>query len=104
MLEHNGDVPERLVLIIAIICGCSVVSVIVLHFWMKVRLLNAGLPVKWMMLPTDDARMWSTYRKEAPVRHWPLWPFYAYRLFMAVFIISGVVLFANLKRLDSLLR
>ena len=95
--------PEKLVLITAIVCGCSTVSVTVLHFWMKVRLLNAGLPVKWMMMPTDDFRMWGTYRKEAPARHWPLWPFYAYRILMAVFVVTGIVLFANLKQLDSLL-
>lgn len=62
------------------------------------------LPVKWMMMPADDFRMWNCYRKEAPARHWPLWPFYAYRFIMTVFVITGVFLLANTGKLEPLLR
>jgi hypothetical protein len=61
-----------------------------LHFWMKAKLIRAGLPVVWFMWSKDDWRMWNTYRSEAPVRDWPVWPFFAYRLLAAMFIVVGV--------------
>jgi len=71
----------------------------VLHFQMKFRLEAAGLPVKWFMMPSDDFRMWRTYVSEAPAKRWPIWPFYAYRVFQVLFGISGIVcLFARFLR------
>jgi hypothetical protein len=58
---------------------------------MKVRLYDAGIPVKWFMMPSDDFRMWRTYLIEAPRRQWPLWPFYAYRAAYVLFGLSGVL-------------
>jgi hypothetical protein len=74
-----------------VICFTSAGIGTVLHFQMKVRLEAAGLPVKWFMLPSDDFRMSRTYVNEAPARRWPIWPFYAYRVFLALFVISGIV-------------
>jgi hypothetical protein len=63
----------------------------VLHFWMKGKLLGAGLPVVWFMWPTDDWRMWNTYRREAPSRNWPVWPFFVYRSLLGVFAAVALV-------------
>ena len=60
-----------------------------LHFWMKAKLISASLPVMWLMWPNDDWRMWNTYRSEAPERGWPLWPFFAYRLLLVMFVVFG---------------
>jgi len=64
-------------------------AIIILHFQMKFRLEASGLPVKWFMTPSDDLRMWRTYRSEAPARGWPIWPFYVYRLLFVLFAVSG---------------
>lgn len=63
----------------------------VLHFQMKFRLEAAGLPVKWLMMPWDDLRMWRTYKSEAPARRWPIWPFYVYRTLLIFFGVSAIV-------------
>src|SRR5215469_3080678 len=73
-----------------------------LHFQMKLRLRAAGFPVVWFMMPWDDFRMWRTYRREAPSRNWPVWPFYAYRVIGAVFVISSVVVFLNVDKFLAL--
>jgi hypothetical protein len=102
ILRRGGFSP---VLIAAIVvCFVSVGVLNVLHFRMKFRLMAAGLPVKWFMMPWDDFRMWRTYVSEAPTRRWPLWPFCAYRVFMVVFAISGVVILLNADKLDGLFR
>lgn len=74
-----------------VVCLISASILTVLHFQMKFRLEAVGLPVKWFMTPMDDFRMWQTYVSEAPDRNWPIWPFYAYRLFQPLFGISGIV-------------
>ena len=76
----------------------------VLHFQMKFRLLSAGLPVVWFMMPWDDFRMWRTYLREAPAKHWPVWPFYAYRVILVVFIASGLFVGANANKVTALLQ
>jgi hypothetical protein len=78
--------------------------VTVLHFQMKFRLDAAGLPVKWLMTPWDDFRMWRTYLSEAPARQWPIWPYYAYRVFQVLFGISGVFLLLFIDKLEALFR
>jgi hypothetical protein len=85
-----------------VICGCSVVIANVLHFRMKFRLDSANLPVKWLITPRDDYRMWKTYRLEAPDRDWPLWPFFAYRIVLFLFILSAVVLMVNVERAERI--
>jgi len=75
-----------------VLCVVSAIVVNILHFQMKFRLNDAGLPVKWFMMPSDDFRMWRTYLAEAPRRQWPVWPFYVYRVVMALFIASGLVI------------
>jgi hypothetical protein len=87
-----------------VICFVSAGILNVLHFRMKFQLQAAGLPVKWFMMPRDDFRMWRTYLREAPARHWPVWPFYAYRTLMVVFAISAVVIVLNANKLEALLR
>lgn len=84
------------------LCFSSALAVNVLHFWMKFRLLNANLPVKWMMMPWDDWRMWKTYRTEAPARNWPVWPFYAYKALLLVFGLSGIMVLVNADKLDKM--
>jgi hypothetical protein len=74
-----------------LVCFISAGVLTVLHFQMKFRLEGAGLPVKWFMMPWDDFRMWRTYVNEAPVRGWPIWPFYAYRVLYVLFGVSGIV-------------
>ena len=74
-----------------VICLVSASILTVLHFQMKFRLEAAGLPVKWLMTPLDDFRMWQTYVSEAPARKWPIWPFYVYRVVQVLFGFSGVV-------------
>lgn len=86
------------------ICVFSAGVLNILHFWMKSKLLAAGLSVKWLMMPWDDFRMWRNYLSEAPTRRWPVWPFYAYRAFIVLFGVSAVGLFLNLDKLDALLR
>jgi hypothetical protein len=71
---------------------------------MKFRLYKAGFLVKWVMMPSDDFRMWRTYLFEAPRRQWPVWPFYAYRVVIALFIASRLVLLLNIDKFDPLLR
>ena len=87
--EELGLVALSIVALV--ICSVSAGIVTALHFQMKFRLEAAGLPVKWMMMLSDDFRMWRTYVNEAPTRRWPIWPFYAYRVFQALFVISGIV-------------
>ncbi len=87
-----------------IVCFCAAGILNVLHFQMKFRLLRAGLPVKWMMMPRDDWQMWKTYYREAPARNWPLWPFYVYRAGVVVFAISGLALLMNADKVSNLLR
>jgi hypothetical protein len=74
-----------------VLCAVSGIVGNILHFRMKFRLNDAGLPVKWFMMPSDDFRMWRTYLLEAPRRQWPVWPFYVYRVVMTLFIASGLV-------------
>jgi len=88
--------------IVLALCFGSALALNVLHFRMKFRLVSANLPVKWMMSPWDDWRMWKTYRSEAPARNWPVWPFYAYRVLLVVFGLSGVMLLLNADKLDKL--
>jgi hypothetical protein len=78
-------------IVLLVICFASAGILTVLYFQMKFRLEAAGLPVKWFMMPWDDFRMWRTYVNEASTRRWPIWPFYAYRVFQALFVSSGVV-------------
>jgi hypothetical protein len=85
------------------LCMASAAVITVLHFRMKLRLLSADLPVKWLMMPKDDWRMWKTYREEAPIRNWPRWPFYAYKILMVIFIVSGIVLIFHTDQLEHLL-
>lgn len=85
------------------LCVGSALALNLLHFRMKFRLIGADLPVKWMMMPRDDWRMWNTYRTEAPARNWPLWPFYVYRALMPVFALSAIILMFNTDKLDRLL-
>jgi len=85
-----------------VVCFVSAGILNVLHFQMKLRLNAAGLPVKWLMMPWDDFRMWRTYLNEAPTRQWPTWPFYAYRVLVVLFGISGVVLLFSIAKLDAL--
>jgi hypothetical protein len=73
------------------VCVLSAGTLTVLHFQMKFRLEAAGLPVKWFMMLSDDFRMWRTYKSEALARRWPIWPFYAYRVLLILFGISGIV-------------
>jgi len=87
-----------------VVCFVSASVLNVLHFQMKFRLNAVGLPVKWFMMPWDDFRMWRTYVTEAPARQWPIWPFYAYRVFQVLFGISGVVLWLNIDKLAALSR
>jgi hypothetical protein len=87
-----------------VVCFVSAGILNVLHFRMKFRLKAAELPVKWFMMPWDDFRMWRMYASEAPTRRWPLWPFYAYRVFMVVFAISALVVVLNANKLDALFR
>ncbi len=72
------------------VCLCSGAVLTVLHFQMKLRLEAARLPVKWFMTFGDDLRMWRMYRHEAPARQWPIWPFFAYRILLVLFALSGV--------------
>jgi|HubBroStandDraft_6_1064221.scaffolds.fasta_scaffold114920_2 hypothetical protein len=81
-----------------VVCLVSASILIVLHFQMKFRLEAVGLPVKWFMMPRGDFRMWQTYVSQAPARQWPIWPFYAYRVFQALFGISGIVCWLVLFR------
>jgi hypothetical protein len=74
-----------------VVCVLSASTLTVLHFQMKFRLEAAGLPVKWLMMPSDDFRMWRTYRSEAFTRGWPIWPFYVYRLLYVLFGVSGLI-------------
>ena len=87
-----------------VVCFVSAGVLNALHFRMKFRLLAAGLPVKWFMMPWDDFRMWRMYVSEAPTRRWPVWPFYAYRVLMVVFGVSAVVILLNIDKFESLLR
>jgi hypothetical protein len=87
-----------------VICFASAGILNVLHFQMKFRLKDAGLPVKWFMMPWDDFRMWRTYLSEAPANRWPVWPFYAYRMLMVIFGISGIIFVLNADKLDGLFR
>jgi Gpi18-like mannosyltransferase len=86
-----------------VVCLASASVVNVLHFQMKFRLKAAGLKVKWFMLPWDDFRMWRTYMSEAPIRRWPVWPFYVYRVLMVVFLLSGVIALFTVSQLGALL-
>lgn len=86
------------------VCFSSALLITLLHFWMKIRLLNASLPVKWFMTPADDFRMWRCYRTEAPSRNWPLWPFYAYRILLGIFAASGIALVANMNEMQKFLQ
>ena len=70
----------------------------ILHFWMKAKLVGAGLPVVWLMWPKDDWRMWNTYRAEAAARHWPVWPFFVYRLLLFAFAAVALLGIAGLFR------
>ena len=95
----------RVLFILALVlCALSATVGNILHFQMKFRLHNAGLPVKWFMMPSDDFRMWRTYLVEAPSRRWPVWPFYVYRVIIVLFIASGLFLFLNINNLEALLR
>lgn len=85
-------------------CLASAAIGTVLHFQMKFRLLSAGLPVVWFMMPWDDFRMWRTYLREAPVKRWPIWPFYASRVILVLFIASGLFVLANVDKVGALLR
>jgi hypothetical protein len=85
-----------------VVCFVSASILNVLHFQMKFRLRGAGLPVKWVMMPWDDFRMWRTYVSEASTRRWPVWPFYAYRALMVLFVISGVVAVFTVHQLGAL--
>jgi hypothetical protein len=88
-----------------VICVLSAAIATVLHFQMKFRLVAAGLPVKWLMMPTDDFRMWKVYKREASANQWPIWPFYVYRGLQVVFGASAVFIVLNSSRLaDVLLR
>ena len=87
-----------------LVCFVSAGILNFLHFQMKFRLRDAGLPVKWLMMPWDDFRMWRTYINEAPTRRWPVWPFHTYRVLMVVFAISGVVMLFSGNPLEVLLR
>lgn len=87
-----------------VVCFVSAGILNVLHFRMKFRLRAAGLPVKWFMMPWDDLRMWRMYVSEAPTQQWPVWPFYAYRVLMVVFAISGMIMLFNADKLETLLR
>jgi hypothetical protein len=79
-----------------VVCFVLASILMVLHFQMKFRLYDTGLPVKWLMMPSDDFRMWRMYLIEAPRREWPVWPFYVYRALYAAFIVSGIVFFIAL--------
>ena len=87
-----------------VICFASAGIGTVLHFQMKFRLLSAGLPVVWFMMPWDDFRMWRTYLREAPAKHWPIWPFYEHRVILVLFIASGLFVTANVRKLGALLQ
>jgi hypothetical protein len=87
-----------------VVCLASAAAGTVMHFQMKFRLLSAGLPVVWFMMPWDDFRMWRTYLREAPAKHWPIWPFYAYRVILVLFIASGLSAFANADKVGTFLR
>ena len=93
-------------LVVAAIVVCIVSASVgnVLHFQMKFRLVAAGLPVKWFMLPRDDFRMWRTYLNEAPARQWPIWPFYLYRVALVLFAVSAIFVFLNMDKLSALFR
>jgi hypothetical protein len=80
----------RGLLISPAVCFLSASAGTALHFQMKFRLESAGLPVKWFMMPWDDLRMWRTYKNEAPTRRWPIWPFYAYRALLVLFVVSAL--------------
>ena len=87
-----------------VVCFVSAGILNFLHFQMKFRLRDAGLPVKWFMMPWDDFRMWRTYLSEAPAKRWPVWPFYVYRILMVIFGISGIIFVLNADKLDELFR
>jgi hypothetical protein len=87
-----------------VVCIASASIGNVLHFQMKFRLVGAGLPVKWFMMPLDDFRMWRTYMNEAHARQWPVWPFYVYRVSLVLFAISGIFVVFNIDKLSALLR
>ena len=89
--------------IVLFTCLGSAAIVTVLHFQMKFRLNAAALPVKWFMTPIDDWRMWKTYRSEAATKSWPVWPFYAYKTFQVLFVVSAIVLLFNSDKLGRLL-
>jgi hypothetical protein len=87
-----------------VVCLTSAAIGNALHFQMKFRLRSAGLPVVWFMMPWDDFRMWRTYLREAPTKHWPVWPFYANRVVLALFVVSGLFVLVNIDRLGALFR
>lgn len=39
-----------------------------------------------------------------PAKHWPVWPFYAYRVIVAVFMASGLFVLANVNKVAALLQ
>jgi hypothetical protein len=87
---------NALFILALVFCAASAIVGTILHFQMKSRLYDAGLPVRWFMMPSDDFRMWRMYLSEAPRRHWPIWPFYAYRVVYALFAASGLVVLPSL--------
>jgi len=82
-----------------IVCLISAGILNILRFRMKFRLMAVGLSVEWFMAQWDNPRMWRTYLSEAPARQWPIWHFYAYRLFLVCFVIAGGVVVLNIDKL-----
>ena len=48
------------------------------YYWVVVKLVKAGVRVKYFATPFDSGRMFRTYFELAPSRGWPFWPVYIY--------------------------
>ena len=81
------------------VCVSSAAIATVLHLQMMLRLRDAGLPVEWFMAFFGNLRLWRSYKVDAPARGWPIWPFYAYRVFLILFYVSAFALLINRDRL-----
>lgn len=84
----STDSREVLLLLLPLALG---VAVAILHFWMKIRSEEAGLPVKWWMTFGDESRMWQQYREYAKAHNWAVWPYYLYVMLIAGFLASVLI-------------
>lgn len=84
--------PALLWLGLCIACGAAAV---VLHFWMRIRLLIKGIPVRWYVQPRHDYHMWESYRRFYAARPGPISAFYLFYALLAGCIVFGIAFFVT---------